>query len=118
MFPVIDDLADGKLCFEFIDCFAWGSWSGTQFPSGPPFCALPAPTCGNGTLEALEHCDDGNTSDDGNGCTADFRRNDAVRRRQRPARDGCVRLCRVEEKVPRDDGCGSATGGGPWWVAR
>ncbi len=106
--------AGGKVCFETIDCVAWGNYIGSSAGVGTPYnvsgglrsgraairrldiaspnttlesgddtdsCAndfiegLPAPrnnasqlgsipnsTCGNGALEALEECDDGNLS--------------------------------------------------------
>lgn len=33
------------------------------------------PSCGNATLDATEDCDDGNTTDDGNGCDARCKKN-------------------------------------------
>ena len=106
--------AGGKVCFETIDCVAWGSYSGSSAGVGTPYrvsgglrsgraairrldiasptttlqaaddtdnCAndfleglpaprnnasqagtIPASTCGNAILEALEECDDGNLS--------------------------------------------------------
>ena len=113
--------AGGKVCFDTIDCVAWGAYTGSAAGVGTPFnaagglqsgraairrldiagsaslldagddtnnCAtdfifgLPAPrnnagmigtipgaTCGNGTLEGLEQCDDHNLVN-GDGCSS------------------------------------------------
>ncbi|MFC5578225.1 Calx-beta domain-containing protein [Lysobacter niabensis] len=113
--------AGGKVCFEDIDCVAWGAYTGSPSGVGTPFnasgglqlgraavrrldisgspttldstddtdnCAndfvfaTPAPrnnagmlgsppqaTCGNGTVEGLEQCDDGNLNS-GDGCSS------------------------------------------------
>ncbi len=113
--------AGGKVCFDTIDCVAWGAYTGSATGVGTPFnasggipagraairrlniagsptsldaaddtnnCAndflagTPAPrnnagilgappgsTCGNGALEGLEQCDDGNANS-GDGCSS------------------------------------------------
>jgi cysteine-rich repeat protein len=113
--------AGGKVCFDTIDCVAWGAYTGPSAGVGTPFnasggippgraaarrlditgspttleggddtnnCAAdfvsaipiprnnagasgapPASTCGNGAIEALEQCDDGNTNS-GDGCSS------------------------------------------------
>lgn len=119
MTPVIP-AAGGKICFDTIDCVAWGNYGGPSTGVGTPFnsgagisgqavarrlniagsptllesgddtgnsandfvFATPAPrnnagstgsappaTCGNGTLEGLEECDDNNLAD-GDGCSS------------------------------------------------
>jgi cysteine-rich repeat protein len=117
-------LTGGMVCWDAIDCVAWGSYHGSvtlPSPTGTPFNApvglvrgqamqrrldicmgattlescddtndsandfvfatpaptndagtagtLPSSTCGNGVVEGLESCDDGNTAD-GDGCSA------------------------------------------------
>ena len=117
-------LTGGMVCWDAIDCVAWGSYHGSATlpsPTGTPFNApvglvrgqamqrrldicmgaatleacddtndsandfafatpapkndagtagtLPSSTCGNGVVEGLESCDDGNTAD-GDGCSA------------------------------------------------
>jgi cysteine-rich repeat protein len=113
-------LAAGKVCWEALDCVAWGGYSGPSAGVGNPFnepvglplgqamrrrldiCGsastldscddtndsandfvpsdpapqnnagvmgtIPPSTCGNGVLESLEGCDDGNTAP-GDGCS-------------------------------------------------
>jgi len=113
--------AGAKVCFDSIDCVAWGAYTGSASGVGTPFnasggiplgraiarrldiagsptvldsgddtnnCANdfvtafpiprnnagssgapPASTCGNGAVEALEQCDDGN-SNSGDGCSS------------------------------------------------
>jgi cysteine-rich repeat protein len=120
MMPVLP-LSGGKVCYDAIDCVAWGSYHGSASGVGTPFnapvglvqgqamqrrldicmgattledcddtddsandfvLATPAPkndaavlgtiptsTCGNGIVEGLEACDDGNTTG-GDGCSA------------------------------------------------
>jgi cysteine-rich repeat protein len=120
MMPVLP-LTGGKVCYDAIDCVAWGTYHGSSTGVGTPFnapvglvqgqamqrrlnicmgattleacddtddsandfmLATPAPkndagtlgtippsTCGNGIVEGLEGCDDGNTTG-GDGCSA------------------------------------------------
>ena len=123
MTPILP-LTGGMVCYDAIDCVAWGSYHGSATlpsPTGTPFNApvglvrgqtmqrrldicmgattleacddtndsandflfttpapmndagtagtLPPSTCGNGVVEGLESCDDGNTAN-GDGCSA------------------------------------------------
>ena len=83
-----DTDGDGTLDFRDLDSNNDGTFDITQGGSGcadtspaDNVCDLPVDangfpqsagplSCGNGTLEANEGCDDGNTVDDGNGCSA------------------------------------------------
>ena len=57
-------LTDGEVCVANVQCLNLCDLAA----NGSNKCE-PLNTCGNGTVEAGEYCDDGNTLDDANGCS-------------------------------------------------
>jgi len=91
--------------------------NGCPVDEPPPPPPPPPPTCGNGTVDADEECDDGNTIDgDGcdSNCTVTACGNGIVTTGEEcddgntAAGDGCDEYCRRETAGPQNDYCANA----------
>jgi hypothetical protein len=63
--PVNMPAAGGKVCFDDVDCFAWGNYSGSSIGVGTPFADFGPNLCARRAFDPpLSSADDTNDSDD------------------------------------------------------